>query len=142
MPAGLGSPPPVHSKTGQGLAGRVLGRSKVAEGLARPVGIRAGGQYPVEQDPGMSCTSTLITVEVDHGSAEPPYQQVAADLRAQIERGELTATAPSITTLMQTYGVARNTARKALLLLADQGYVRIVQGWGTFVAPRDETSGT
>jgi Bacterial regulatory proteins, gntR family len=49
-----------------------------------------------------------------------PYRQVAADLRAQIERGELTATVPSITTLMQTYGVARNTARKALLMLADQ----------------------
>lgn len=28
--------------------------------------------------------------------------------------------------LLQTYGVARNTARKALLMLADQGYVRIV----------------
>ena len=39
---------------------------------------------------------------------------------------------------MQTYGVARNTARKALLMLADQGYVRIVPGWGTFVTPRDQ----
>ena len=94
------------------------------------------------EDPGMSCTFTLITVEVDHGSAEPPYRQVAAHLRGQIERGELTATVPSITMLMQTYGVARNTARKALLMLADQGYVRIVPGWGTFVTPRDETSGT
>lgn len=90
----------------------------------------------------MSCTFMLIPVEVDHGSAEPPYQQVAADLRGQIERGELTATVPSITTLMQTYGVARNTARKALLMLSDQGYVRIVPGWGTFVAPRDQASGT
>src|SRR5580658_3655377 len=51
-PAGLGSPPPVHSTTGQGLAGRVLGRSKVAEEvaeeLARRGGIRADGQDPVE----------------------------------------------------------------------------------------------
>ena len=93
------------------------------------------------EDPGMSCTFTLITVEVDHGSAEPPYRQVAAHLRGQIERGELTATVPSITTLMQTYGVARNTARKALLLLSDEGYVRIVPGWGTFVTPRDQASG-
>ena len=42
---------------------------------------------------------------------------------------------------MQTYGVARNTARKALLLLSDEGYVRIVPGWGTFVTPRDQASG-
>lgn len=48
-------------------------------------------------------------------------------------------TVPSITTLMQTYHVARNTARKALLLLADEGCVRIVPGWGTFVIPRDDT---
>jgi Bacterial regulatory proteins, gntR family len=39
-------------------------------------------------------------------------------------------------------GVARNTARKALLMLADQGYVRIVPGWGTFVIPRDQASST
>jgi GntR family transcriptional regulator len=95
-----------------------------------------------QEDRALSCTFTLVTVEVDHGSAEPPYRQVAADLRGQIERGELTATVPSITALMQTYGVARNTARKALLVLADQGYVRIVPGWGTFVTPRSETSGT
>ena len=98
--------------------------------------------WSARKDSSIPCTFTLIIVEVDHGSAEPPYRQVAADLRSQIERGELTATVPSITTLMQTYGVARNTARKALLMLSDQGYVRIVPGWGTFVTPRNEASGT
>jgi GntR family transcriptional regulator len=96
----------------------------------------------VRKDLTLPCTFTLVTVEVDHGSAEPPYRQVASDLRGQIERGELTATVPSITALMQTYGVARNTARKALLMLADQGYVRIVPGWGTFVTPRDGNPST
>lgn len=74
-------------------------------------------------------------VEVEHDSDEPPYRQVAREIRGQIQRGELTGTVPSITTLMQTYGVARNTVRKAVELLRTEGLVRIVPGWGTFAVP-------
>jgi DNA-binding GntR family transcriptional regulator len=80
-----------------------------------------------------------LAVSIDYASADPPYRQLAAILRGQIERGELTGTVPSITALMQTYGVAKNTARKAISLLAEAGLVRVVPGWGTFVS---ESTGT
>jgi DNA-binding GntR family transcriptional regulator len=37
---------------------------------------------------------------------------------------------------MQEYGVARNTARRAIGVLADEGLITVRQGWGTFVKPR------
>lgn len=40
---------------------------------------------------------------------------------------------PSISTLMQENGVARNTASRALQALEEEGLVTIVHGWGTFV---------
>jgi GntR family transcriptional regulator len=75
-------------------------------------------------------------VKVDHDAAEPPYLQVAAILRERIRSGDLPpgARVPSITTLMQEYGIARNTARRAIGVLADEGLITVRQGWGTFVA--------
>ena len=43
--------------------------------------------------------------------------------------------AASITTLMQEYGIARNTARHALAVLAEEGLIEITPGWGSFVKP-------
>jgi DNA-binding GntR family transcriptional regulator len=80
-----------------------------------------------------------LAVSIDYESADPPYRQLAAILRGQIERGELSGTVPSITALMQTYGVAKNTARKAVSLLAEAGLVRVVPGWGTFVSESSST---
>jgi DNA-binding GntR family transcriptional regulator len=82
-------------------------------------------------------------VSIDYQSADPPYRQLAAILRGQIERGELTGTVPSITALIQTYGVAKNTVRKAISVLAEAGLVRVEPGWGTFVteAPRTPPPG-
>ena len=70
--------------------------------------------------------------------ALPPYQQIAADLRARIESGELEpgSMVPSITRLTQEYGVAKGTAVKALAELRREGLTRTVPGWGTFVAER------
>jgi GntR family transcriptional regulator len=72
---------------------------------------------------------------VDHAGGVPPYQQLAEILRDQIASGELAAgqPIPSIAHLQQTYGLARTTVRKAVKILADEGLVNIVQGWGTFV---------
>jgi GntR family transcriptional regulator len=80
-----------------------------------------------------------LAVSIDYAAADPPFRQLAAILRGQIERGELTGAVPSITALMQTYGVAKNTARKAVSVLAEAGLVRVVPGWGTFVT---ESTGT
>jgi DNA-binding GntR family transcriptional regulator len=37
---------------------------------------------------------------------------------------------------MQEHGVARNTARRALAILEDEGLIEIVHGWGSFVKER------
>jgi GntR family transcriptional regulator len=73
---------------------------------------------------------------VDHDAPEPPYLQVAAILRRRIRSGQLPpgARVPSITALMGEFGIARNTARRAIEVLKDEGLVTVRQGWGTFVA--------
>lgn len=72
---------------------------------------------------------------VDHEAPEPVYQKVASILRERIVSGELAPRRPipSESTLMQEYGIARETARKAVRLPADEGLVFTVQGRGTYV---------
>jgi len=73
-------------------------------------------------------------VPVDHNSAVPPSRQIANILRERITSGDLPpgSRLPSITTLMQEYGVARNTARRSLAILEDEQLIEIVHGWGSF----------
>lgn len=71
-------------------------------------------------------------------SPVPRYLQVAAIIRAQIERGDFRPgePIPSQNTIIQTYGVARATAAKALGVLRDEGIVVVVPGIGALVARR------
>ena len=73
---------------------------------------------------------------VDHEGKTPVYLQIAAILRGEIERGVYAPgrPVPSETQLMQRYGVARLTARKAVRVLADEGLVEVVPGRGAYVA--------
>lgn len=75
---------------------------------------------------------------IDRDGPDPPYRQIAAFLRARITSGELPpgARLPAVQAVMDEYGVARATARKAMRVLADEGLARVVTGWGTYVAPR------
>ena len=65
----------------------------------------------------------------------PAYRQLASILREQIESGELAADqpVPSETTLVQRYGIARGTVRRAIEVLRDEGLVVTVQGRGSYV---------
>jgi GntR family transcriptional regulator len=89
--------------------------------------------------PAPTVAGYVLCMSVDHDSDVPPYQQVAAILREQILSGHIPPRRPipSVTTLQQTYGIARGTVRKAVALLADEGLVVVRPGWGTFVAPED-----
>ena len=80
-----------------------------------------------------------VAQEIDKDSPVPPYRQVAAFLRAQIERGELPPgrRLPSIAALVQTYGIARTTAAKALRVLVDEGVAEVSPGMGTYVTGRE-----
>lgn len=79
---------------------------------------------------------------IDPDGATPIYRQVADILRARIESGEIQPNrpVPSITQLVQEFGVARGTAIKALDALREEGIVKTVPGRGTFVTePKDRS---
>jgi GntR family transcriptional regulator len=78
----------------------------------------------------------LIRVSIDRDSADPPYQQLAAILRGRIAAGEITSRLPGEKDLQQEYGLALATVRKAVKVLRDEGLVRTVPGWGTYVNER------
>ena len=68
----------------------------------------------------------------------PMYQQIAEDLRAQIESGVLApgAQLPTELELRDRYDSSRNTIRDAIKRLTSQGLVETRPGQGTFVTRR------
>jgi GntR family transcriptional regulator len=77
-------------------------------------------------------------VTIDHDGKEPVYRQLAAILREAIERGDYAPgrPIPSEARLMQEHGLARETVRKAVRVLAAEGLVEVVQGRGVYVTER------
>ena len=71
---------------------------------------------------------------IDLRSPVPSYQQLAGQLRAAIESGEVEpgAQLPSITSLVQETGLAVNTVRHALQVLADENVIVTVPGRGSY----------
>jgi GntR family transcriptional regulator len=67
--------------------------------------------------------------------AQPMYQQIAEDLRQQIESGQLPpgGQLPTELELRDTYNASRNTIRDAIRRLISQGLVETRPGQGTFV---------
>ncbi|MFF3291084.1 GntR family transcriptional regulator [Streptomyces sp. NPDC003023] len=76
--------------------------------------------------------------ELDPEAADPLYLQLAAVLTSRIASGvyPMGRAVPGVDRLMQEFGIARGTARKTLVLLAELGYVRTVVGKGSFVIER------
>lgn len=66
------------------------------------------------------------------------YVRIADQVRQQITTGRLEPgqPVPSITTLTQDHGVARQTAAKALRLLESEGLVHRIPGLGYYVSER------
>jgi GntR family transcriptional regulator len=81
---------------------------------------------------------TYVDLVVDLYADEPLYARVAAALRARIESGELARLdlLPSEKTIEQEYEVSRDTARRAVKLLRDEGLVFTIPERGTYVGPR------
>jgi DNA-binding transcriptional regulator YhcF (GntR family) len=77
-------------------------------------------------------------MSLDIDDPRPPYQQVAARLRAAILTGKLSPgeRLPSQVELSKTYGVARMTIQQALRILKDDGLIATRQGSGMFVRER------
>lgn len=72
---------------------------------------------------------------IDPLSERHQYRQLADILRAQITTGELRPgdRLPSESGLHQTYGISRETIRRALRVLRDEGLVVTEGGYGTRV---------
>ena len=75
---------------------------------------------------------------IDREGPVPPYRQIADELRALIANGTIPVgrRIPSLVELEQQYGVARDTLRKAVKVLKDEGLVETVNGMGVYVIAR------
>ncbi|CAL9651641.1 GntR family transcriptional regulator [Streptomyces sp. enrichment culture] len=73
--------------------------------------------------------------EIDHEGPVTPYRQLAEILKARIARGDWAEGRPiaSENSLVQQYGLARTTVRRAIAALAEERVVWTVQGRGTYV---------
>jgi GntR family transcriptional regulator len=73
--------------------------------------------------------------QIDHEGPVTPYRQLAEILKARIARGDWADGRPiaSETRLLQEYGLARSTVRRAIAVLAEEQAVWTVQGRGTYV---------
>jgi GntR family transcriptional regulator len=80
--------------------------------------------------------------EVDQFSPIPLHKQVADILREEISSGRIAPgmPLPSQSTLVQTYGIARGTAARALKILVEDGLAVVSPGRGTYVKPADRRS--
>jgi GntR family transcriptional regulator len=72
----------------------------------------------------------------DKGGVSPIYRAVAGALIERIDKGDLPpgSRCPSERQLASEYGISRMTARAAVNLLVQRGYVERKNGSGTFVA--------
>lgn len=68
------------------------------------------------------------------------YESIALELQCAIERGDFTRQGklPSERVLMERFGVQRNTVRQALEVLKTQGWIRVEEKRGAFLADRSE----
>ncbi|MEI5520642.1 GntR family transcriptional regulator [Streptomyces brasiliscabiei] len=82
--------------------------------------------------------------KIVHDGPVTPYKQLAGILKARIARGDWPPgrAIASESRLVQEYGLARSTVRRAIAALAEEGVVYTVQGRGSFpVEPSAEEGG-
>jgi GntR family transcriptional regulator len=72
---------------------------------------------------------------IDREGPVPPYRQVAAILRQRITSGQIPPgrAIPSIVQMEAEFEVARDTLRKAVQILKEEGLVETVRGMGVYV---------
>jgi DNA-binding GntR family transcriptional regulator len=71
---------------------------------------------------------------IDKTGPVPPYRQIAEILRSQIASGELKKGARiTESEITENYEVARNTARRALAVLREDGLIMTVPQRGSYV---------
>ena len=91
---------------------------------------------------GISKVDLVPAQRIDPLGPVPPYRQIAAIIKRGILSGQYPADTriPTESELVETYEVARSTARRAVAALRDEGLVYTVPARGTYVAKVDRTS--
>lgn len=85
-------------------------------------------------------TDTVADVageQLDPHDPRPLHAQLAAILRQQIDRGELTGRVPSAVALARRYACSRDTTLRALATLQQEGLIVSTVGRGSFTVPRE-----
>jgi GntR family transcriptional regulator len=79
-----------------------------------------------------------VAGRVDPGADRAVYKQIADLLRTAIVTGELGpgAQLPSENELVEEHGVARGTARQAIMQLRNEGLIESIHGLGSYVRER------
>lgn len=78
-------------------------------------------------------------MEIRYDGPVHPHQQIADWIRDRIQAGEWAPhdRIPTEPAIMQETGVARETVRRAMKVLREEGWIYTVGGRGSFVSPRD-----
>ncbi len=76
---------------------------------------------------------------ISNSSSVPIYEQIKKSIINQILEGELNEDEllPSIRVLAQDIKISAMTIKKAYDELEEEGYIKSIQGKGTFVAPKN-----
>lgn len=84
-----------------------------------------------------------MAVTIDHDGDMPVHRQLANILREQIMRGEieLDRPIPSEPSLQRQYGLERESVRRAVQVLRDEGLLYTLEGQGDYVSSRAEETG-
>ena len=74
-------------------------------------------------------------MKIHPDSAVPVYRQLAALIRERIESGDLASgfPVPSESQLIGEFGISRDTVRRAMAVLRDEGLIVTTAGKGSYV---------
>ncbi|MFC4015985.1 GntR family transcriptional regulator [Nonomuraea purpurea] len=74
------------------------------------------------------------------GHQPPLYQAIANEIRQRIQAGELVPSRPipSEVALVQEFGAARETVRRAIAFLRQQEWIYTIPHRGSYVSPREQ----
>lgn len=88
---------------------------------------------------GVGDVHNVASMHVDHFDPTPKFRQLANIIRERIRSGELQPRdpIPSESSMVADHGIARDTARAAVALLRDEGYVITLPQRGSYVADKE-----
>ena len=75
---------------------------------------------------------------INHTSMEPIYEQIVAQIKAEVIEGTLTDILPSVRSLSKELKISALTVKKAYDNLEEEGLVVTVHGKGSFIAAANQ----